>query len=195
MVNIQEPQEAERFPEHRHEVLKWNGWGYSDSSFYMNESGIVSFRGKRYELGGMELPLLREWMEVTRNMNFNNPSPSQASIDALPVPTIVDAFVKEVEGKKINTSTDPQDRLFRAHGQLLTHLLEDYSMLHSLGHTCEEIYKLRHGTYTRIPDLVVWPEKHDHVVAIVAAACKHNVVIIPFGGMLRGHLMVVLDGL
>ena len=105
------PEETERFPEHRHEVLKWNGWGYNDSLFSMNEdggftilslvgqylvifsavlmsplgcvnaheslSGMVEFRGKRYELDGCELPLLREWMEVTRKMNFDNPSTAQ----------------------------------------------------------------------------------------------------------------------
>ena len=33
------PVECERFPAHRHEVLKWNGWGYTDSMFYLNEDG------------------------------------------------------------------------------------------------------------------------------------------------------------
>ena len=35
------PQETERFPDHRHEVLKWNGWGYNDSLFYMNDEGTL----------------------------------------------------------------------------------------------------------------------------------------------------------
>lgn len=50
------------------------------------------------------------------------------------------------------------------------------------GHTCEEIYNLRHGSFARVPDVVVWPENHAHCETIVAAAIKHNVVIIPFGG-------------
>ena len=33
------PQETERFPQHRHEALKWNGWGYTDSQFYLNDEG------------------------------------------------------------------------------------------------------------------------------------------------------------
>jgi hypothetical protein len=41
---------------------------------------------------------------------------------------------------------------------------------------------LRHGSCERIADLVIYPGSHEHVVAIVAAANKHNVVIIPFGG-------------
>ena len=55
------------------------------------------------------------------------------------------------------------------------------------GHTCEEIYKLRHGKFARVPDVVVWPESHAHCEAIVAAAVKHNVVLIPFGGLCMRH--------
>jgi alkyldihydroxyacetonephosphate synthase len=44
------------------------------------------------------------------------------------------------------------------------------------------VYTLRHLTPGRVPDLVVFPECHAHVEAIVAAAAKHNVVVIPFGG-------------
>jgi hypothetical protein len=31
----------------RQELLKWNGWGYQDSKFVV-ENGIVSFTGNRY---------------------------------------------------------------------------------------------------------------------------------------------------
>jgi hypothetical protein len=26
-----------------------------------------------------------------------------------------------------------------------------------VGHTCHEVYILRHGSFRRIPDLVIWP--------------------------------------
>ena len=44
------------------------------------------------------------------------------------------------------------------------------------------MYTLRYGTVGRIPDFVVYPECHKHVEGIVAAAARHNVVVIPFGG-------------
>ncbi len=56
------------------------------------------------------------------------------------------------------------------------------------GHTAEELLLLREGTFKRVPDLVVWPETHDHCQAIVKAATKHNVVIIPFGGKPHSHI-------
>ena len=32
----------------REKALKWNGWGYNDSSFHINEKGEAMFLGKRY---------------------------------------------------------------------------------------------------------------------------------------------------
>ncbi len=61
------------------------------------------------------------------------------------------------------------------------------------GHTAEELLLLREGTFKRVPDLVVWPETHDHCQAIVKAATKHNVVIIPFGGKPHSHLKCTLS--
>lgn len=57
------------------------------------------------------------------------------------------------------------DRLIRSHGQ-----------------TLHEIQNLRDGIINRIPDIVVWPTCHDHVVKIVNSATAHNVAVIPFGG-------------
>ena len=30
----------------REEVLKWNGWGYKDSGFALNDKGNIEFTGK-----------------------------------------------------------------------------------------------------------------------------------------------------
>lgn len=32
----------------RQEIMKWNGWGYSDSRFFFNKKGQAEFTGKRY---------------------------------------------------------------------------------------------------------------------------------------------------
>ncbi|KAL1496997.1 hypothetical protein ABEB36_008030 [Hypothenemus hampei] len=50
------------------------------------------------------------------------------------------------------------------------------------GHTLNDMFILKFGKFERIPDIVIWPECHDHVVEIVKLAEEYNLVIIPFGG-------------
>ncbi len=33
------------FPEKRHTVLKWNGWGYKDCAFHLRPDGVTVFKG------------------------------------------------------------------------------------------------------------------------------------------------------
>lgn len=35
---------------YRQEIMKWNGWGYSDSRFFFNKKGQAEFTGKRYSI-------------------------------------------------------------------------------------------------------------------------------------------------
>eukprot|EP00038_Savillea_parva_P014514 m.11169 g.11169 ORF g.11169 m.11169 type:complete len:635 (-) comp2826_c0_seq1:26-1930(-) len=154
------------FPMHRQEVLKWNGWGYRDSGFKINEDGIVLFEGERYDFGGTLLPDFLKWMQEERGIDLDKTSfPQPPFTGEIPPPVRNDAFVRAVEGQHGGLSFDNEDRLFRSHG-----------------HTCQEIFALRHGRPGRVPDAVIWPEHHDHVEAIVKAAHEHNTVIIPFGG-------------
>jgi hypothetical protein len=37
------------------EKYKWNGWGYADTVFKLNESGHLYLTGKRYELRFLDL--------------------------------------------------------------------------------------------------------------------------------------------
>ena len=39
------------FPQHRQDVLKWNGWGYNDAAFELDDKGVFFFKGKMYALG------------------------------------------------------------------------------------------------------------------------------------------------
>ena len=57
------------------------------------------------------------------------------------------------------------------------------SAVYGHGHTCQEVFELRHHETTkRMPDVVIYPGSHDHVVQIVEAAVKYDVVVIPYGG-------------
>jgi alkyldihydroxyacetonephosphate synthase len=46
----------------------------------------------------------------------------------------------------------------------------------------QEIYALRYGQLDRVVDAVVYVASHEQAENLVKIACKHNVVLIPFGG-------------
>jgi alkyldihydroxyacetonephosphate synthase len=103
-------------------------------------------------------------MEDNAGLNINHVTPAQ-EVCPIPPPTINEPFMKQIEGNYLQISTTDKERLFHGHG-----------------HTTQELFKLRWGSFARVPDVVIWPENHDQVVAIVKAAVAHNVVIIPYGG-------------
>lgn len=59
---------------------------------------------------------------------------------------------------------------------------DEQRLFHAHGHTCQEIYALRFGSFVRVPDVVVYPGCHEDCEKLVRAAIEHNVVLIPFGG-------------
>uniref|UniRef100_A0AAQ4R1S2 Alkylglycerone-phosphate synthase n=1 Tax=Gasterosteus aculeatus aculeatus TaxID=481459 RepID=A0AAQ4R1S2_GASAC len=154
-------------PKRRQEIMKWNGWGYSDTKFLFNKKGQAEFTGKRYKLSGMIIPALKEWMEGTFGTNMQHKSLATPALTrtAVQPPTLNEAFVEELKSTGVPFSHDAEDRVFRAHG-----------------HCLHEIFALREGKVGRVPDLVVWPNCHNDVVKIVELACKHNVCLIPYGG-------------
>ncbi|KAG7282210.1 hypothetical protein CRUP_038378, partial [Coryphaenoides rupestris] len=140
------------------EVMKWNGWGYSDSRFHFNKKGQAEFTGKRYRLSGMIMPSLKDWFEGTFGASpVLNPS-------AVKPPILNEAFVEDLKSTSVPFSSDAEDRVFRGHG-----------------HCLHEIFALREGKVGRVPDMVVWPNCHNDVVELVELACKHNICLIPYG--------------
>lgn len=159
-------QDLKKFPG-RHNELKWNGWGYGDSKFDINDKGKASFTGSRYLLSGQVFPKLVEWFEKECNADITKKSPANPlpDPDSLPKPIINESFMEKLKNCNINHTIDPIMRLFHSHG-----------------HTGHEIFILRHGRMARIPDVVVWPSCHRDVELIVQAAVDCNVCVIPFGG-------------
>lgn len=149
--------------------LKWNGWGYKDTSFLLNKQGRAHVTGKRYEiLSGKVLPEFRGFFEKFGGLDVRYTSLSNPlDVDSVPRPKLNTEFMKGVEEFRCykRLTFEAESRLFHAHG-----------------HTCQELFRLRWGTYTRVPDIVIWPGDHSHVERIVQLAHTHNVVIIPFGG-------------
>jgi alkyldihydroxyacetonephosphate synthase len=111
------------------------------------------------------LPNFRAWAETNIGLKIDETSPAQEKMAVPPVVNRNEAFLAAIAKQVSRLSFDDEQRAFHAHG-----------------HSCQEVYTLRFGSFTRVPDVVVWPGSHAHVEAIVRAAIEHNVVIIPYGG-------------
>ncbi|MBL8019333.1 MAG: FAD-binding oxidoreductase [Leptospirales bacterium] len=143
-------------------------WGFKDTSFIINERGHVELSGTRYELSGQDLPRLLPWINRTLGHTIDG-----KDIKASHYPTFIaepqlnEPFMQDIRSV-LNADQIVLDGPIR--------------LRHGHGHTQEEMYLIKYGRMTRIPDAVVFPTEEAHVTKIVEAAQKHNVCIIPFGG-------------
>eukprot|EP00936_MAST-01D_sp_MAST-1D-sp1_P002812 g2812.t1 len=148
---------------------KWTGWGFTDTKLELREDGQVALSGARYPHifpSHRVVPKFRAWIEEKVGLDVRNTSPPpHTSVPSLPPVIEHHEFVEAIRAHCDEMSTSEIARFSHAHGQ-----------------TAQEVFQLRWGTFERVPDLVVWPGKHEHVEAIVAAAREHNVCIIPYGG-------------
>eukprot|EP00944_MAST-04C_sp_MAST-4C-sp1_P007008 g7008.t1 len=150
---------------------KWNGWGYADTKFFVNDEGNVELTGNRYSTifnTHRVMPSFRPWVEKIMSVDLAYLSLARENYPMLPAPIYNKPFLEDISDRKCYKEiyTDDQCRLYHGHG-----------------HTCQEVFELRHHETTkRMPDVVIYPGSHDHVVQIVEAAVKYDVVIIPYGG-------------
>lgn len=75
------------------------------------------------------------------------------------------SIIDSLQKTSITFSLEDEDRIFRSHG-----------------HTIHEAFTLTKASFSRIPDIVVWPQCTQDVIQIVELALRENVVIIPYGG-------------
>ena len=149
------------------DLLTWNGWGFKDSKFVLNQNNIIKFTGSRYSEGGKSFPNLFDFYAQFFHADPNNTTPSQPLPDSISLPSaeINQPFLTCVKESKMLHTLDPHQRFFHGHGQAF-----------------DEIYRLRFETLERMPDIVIWPTCHKDVEEILRLAVEHNVCIIPFGG-------------
>ena len=149
---------------------KWDGWGYEDTEFYIDDDTQCALSGERYG-NNFEaervLPEFREWVEAKVDGFSTDETSFGTGERPYVAPSVMnDAFLAEIEGSYVELCFDDDERLFHAHG-----------------HTTRELYDLRTGKgFTRCPDAVVYPGSHEQVEVIMAAAVRNDACIIPFGG-------------
>ncbi len=59
---------------------------------------------------------------------------------------------------------------------------DDERLLHAYGKSYPDLLRVRRGQVDRAPDVVILPDGHADVEAVVFAAHRHSVCVIPFGG-------------
>ncbi len=150
------------------DALSPDVWGFSDTHFALLPNGSVTLTGSRYALCGQELPELLPWVERVMNVRLPRTGLVESSYPpAIPAARACDPFLAAayLAIGEAHVSHHPLVRLRHGHGQ-----------------TLEEMYRIKHDTLPRVPDLVLFPATEHEVAALVEAARLHDVVLIPFGG-------------
>ncbi len=144
-------------------------WGYRDTDFRVEHDGSVVVTGSRYLISGTPmdglLPFVREALDVELDTadTFD-----EKEIKSVPPPRRDRRFLKIIS-EALNpdsVSDNDRERLIHSHGQTLS----------------EDLYPVLYGEMKRVVDLVVWPETEQQVAAVVEAASKAGVCLVPYGG-------------
>jgi alkyldihydroxyacetonephosphate synthase len=143
-------------------------WGFRDTRFRVRPDGVVELTGNRYPLCGEELADLLPWVQraihagvVPDDLNPPHYPPP------VPEPRRHPAFMDEIR-KILDDDQIGEDAALR--------------LRHGHGHTQEEMYAIKYGRIERVPDLIVFPACEEQVEALVQAAIRHDVCLIPYGG-------------
>ncbi|XP_062538036.1 alkyldihydroxyacetonephosphate synthase-like [Armigeres subalbatus] len=152
-------------PKCRQQLIRWDGWGYKDSRFEYDGKNCF-FTGKRYSIGGgARLNRFRDWVIDYFDVDTSKRLTAVNEPREFPDPVRCSEFLNGLRNAGVEFSEDGMDRLMRCHGQSL-----------------EDVEKLKNLSFRKLPDVVVWPKCHDHVVKIVALAIEFHVALMPVGG-------------
>jgi len=159
------PEPLERDPR---DVESLDVWGFRDTRFRVRPDGVVELTGSRYPLCAEKLADLLPWVQRTIHpaVAADDLNPSRYP-PPVPEPRRQPAFVDELR-KLFDADQLTEDALLR--------------LRHGHGHTQAEMYAIKYGRLERVPDLVVYPASETQVEALVEAALRHDVCLIPYGG-------------
>jgi alkyldihydroxyacetonephosphate synthase len=143
-------------------------WGFRDTRFVLRPDGVVELTGSRYPLCGEALDELLPFVQRTlhENVSHDDVNPSRYP-PPIPEPLRNAPFWEEM-AKRLAPDQLCEDPALR--------------LRHGHGHTQAEMYAIKYGQLERVPDLVVYPASEEEVEALVEAALRHDVCLIPYGG-------------
>jgi alkyldihydroxyacetonephosphate synthase len=132
--------------------MKWWGWGDPNLQFPMDDKPDL-------------------WPWVVKKLGISSAVPTAVPVDlsamAMPPPR-ADARLLD------------QLRAILGPGQISQQTLE--RLQHSYGKSFPDLFRVRNGVVRRAPDVVVFPDSHEQVEALVALAQQLGFCLIPFGG-------------
>jgi alkyldihydroxyacetonephosphate synthase len=138
----------------RHMVqhMKWWGWGDEQVTFTHADKPDLA-------------PFVREKIGI----DIDGPSDPVIDFDALTIdaPVLNEAFADALANvlRADQITSEPMERV-----------------VHTYGKSLRDLLRVRRGDLGRLPDVIVYPEAEDDVIAIMSTALAHDVVVIPFGG-------------
>jgi alkyldihydroxyacetonephosphate synthase len=132
--------------------MKWWGWGDPAFSYPIDEKPLL-------------WPFIRKSLGLSEDCR-KTPPVDRASI-RLPEARTHAAFMQA-----IGAALKPEQI---AAG-------DEQRLIHTYGKSFPDLYRVRRGIVSNAPDLVLFPEKHADVEAIVSAAKAHGVRLVAFGG-------------
>lgn len=145
------------------ERVKWNGWG--DKSVYLG----INHRGNvENSRTGIELPKVVPFAKSLFGLDELEHTPSvELEEIQIPEPRSNEPFVKALKSvlQPSQISFDKEQRI-----------------CHTYGSSFRDLWRLRRGIISDPPDCVVYPQSHEDVERIVAAANAHKVALVPGGG-------------
>ncbi len=159
-------------PPPRHDprdAISTYAWGFQDTSLAVDDAGAITVTGNRYPgLSAETLPALLPWFRTVVGIDFPlEGADGQYKTPPVPEPRPAPEFLAEVAAV-LNADQIATDA--------------DVRLRHGHGHTVAEIDAIRTSGLPRVPDCVVYPADEQQVIAIVRAAAKTGVVLMPYGG-------------
>jgi len=135
-------------------MMKWWGWGDPKIDFEIDDKPFL-------------WPYVVKSLDIPKKFSDHPEKPIDRNKISLPEPKINHDFVEALSPHLRND-------------QILTD--EDERILHTYGKSYPDIFKARKGIFRPPPDMVILPENHQQVVAIIRSANQFDVGVIPFGG-------------
>ena len=132
--------------------MKWWGWGDEQVTFTHEDKPDLA-------------PFVREKLGI----DLDGPRESVIEFDELTIeaPVVNEAFSTALAEvlRADQITAEPMERV-----------------VHTYGKSVRDLLRIRRGDLGRLPDVIVYPDTEDDVIAIMATALDHDVVVIPFGG-------------
>lgn len=132
--------------------MKWWGWGVEGIAFHHEDKPDFA----RFVLDNVGL-------------DITAPAGKPPTFDELdvPEPKISEDFLGTLRGvvDEKHATTDDMDRI-----------------VHTYGKSVRDLIRIRRNEFTRVPDVVVYPENEEQVQQVVDAVVAADATVIPFGG-------------